>query len=779
MSVDKSSYVPWDVQHAQMKFPESAVYLTERLGRATSSRRQYLTYREQHCKKLAKGIEKLGLEEPKTEYTANSTEATPVPESGPASSITPGQQSLDDGYETLSQTSATMTLRQLRKHLGQHQEQLALFALPKLPNESDDESVASDQEAPPVENIDNEELTDFSDDPEASEALAEFESNDGTTPREEVPSVDGLGDTEKKHRTTGEISKSNDEGIAKDLMKNYAGEEIHDPNIFEKKKTAGDVSPKIRPTGPTEGTTTSKAYERLSPQHEFSVIEGKVSRDDISGSSSRSAQPVEGVQNTPSDVITGTNHSDDYKMSEVSGAEKQPNSWDDLVFEPASRSTHHAVPGEQVSQGEELPQESDTEVDQLTRKSSNSMIELGMVNLTAAESSFHTEKTSDIFGASHDGSELQTHSNIERDTEDVKPAKAESTKSGQRTDPFEEASAAKAVRETSGDTAVREQDIEARRRGDSEEAKAESIAHAAALTDTPTTAAFGGTRALNKEDDTARIAAGAQTTRKEAGREVRAKNQTAVDANNKRRAERDKKVTEDLKRIIYDYEPTNSFELDPTLIKEHEELLRKIKQEKIANEIDREEFEAVLRHQGAKKATDEAHQVQEDGEREVVMRKRLTPSGFKENQVEAMVQQAKLDKVGQKQAGSVPREPTQMAAESTYARIRREYLDTETLHYFDIPYEYDTDPNYIIVLRELNQSETNVLFEHTRKHRRSRTSAAYISAEEERAPSSIDKEQVSGTVDVNNDLTIQKKNEELTKGLNMHKKMKEEQKPQN
>jgi hypothetical protein len=111
MSIDKSSYVPWDVQHAQTKFPESAVYLTERLGRATSSRRQYLTYREQHCKKLAKGIEKLGLEEPRTEYTANSTEATPVPESDPASSITPEQQSLDDGYETLSQTSYAPSVR--------------------------------------------------------------------------------------------------------------------------------------------------------------------------------------------------------------------------------------------------------------------------------------------------------------------------------------------------------------------------------------------------------------------------------------------------------------------------------------------------------------------------------------------------------------------------------------------------------------------------------------------------------------------------------------------
>jgi hypothetical protein len=669
--------------------------------------------------------------------------------------------------------SATMTLRKLRKHLGQHQEQLALFALPNLPNESDDESLASDQEAPRVENIDHEELTDSSNDPEASEPLAEFEFNDGTAPREEVPSIDVLSHIETKHRTAGGLSEAIDEWIAQEVVKDYAGEEIHDPNMFEKKRTAGDVLPRIPPTEPTKGTTTSRAYERLSSHHESSVIEGNVLRDDISGSSSRSEQLAEGVQNTPSDANAGANRSEDYKTSEVPEAEKQPNSWDTPVFVPTSGSTNHAVPGEEVPQGVALPQESDTEIDQLTEESSNAMIEVDRVNLTAAGSSFQTEKMSDVIGASHDGSELRTHGNIERDIDDVEFAKVESTISVQRADPFEEVSVAKAVRDTPGDTTVREQSIEARGRGDSGEAKGESIAHAASLTDAPTTAAFERIRALNR-------------ARGEAGREVRADNQTAVDANNKRREGREDKVAEDRKRIIYDSEQMDSFELDPALRKEHEELLQKIKQENTAKEIDREEFEAVLRHQRAKKATDEARQVQENEEREVVMRARLRQLGFQKNQVEAMVQQAKPDKVVQKQAGSVPQEPTRPATKSTYAKIRREYLDTETLHYFDIPYEYDTDPNYIIVLRELNQSETNVLFEHTRKHRRSRTSAAYISAEEKRAPSSIDKEQMPGTIDVNSDLTNQKKNEELAKTLNVHEagpspwnELKGEQKPRN
>ncbi|OAL55260.1 hypothetical protein IQ07DRAFT_499938 [Pyrenochaeta sp. DS3sAY3a] len=77
--VDKSFYVPHDIQHVQEKFPTCPEYLIERLGRAISGRRQYLSYRETHQQKLAKSIEKIGSEKPITEFTTNSTEATPLP----------------------------------------------------------------------------------------------------------------------------------------------------------------------------------------------------------------------------------------------------------------------------------------------------------------------------------------------------------------------------------------------------------------------------------------------------------------------------------------------------------------------------------------------------------------------------------------------------------------------------------------------------------------------------------------------------------------------------
>lgn len=96
--IDKSHFEQHDVLHVQAKFPSAPQYLAERLGRAISSRRQYLTYREIHHDKLAKGIDKLGLEAARTEFTTNSTEATRLQR-------TDSLNIVDDGDDTTSMTS--------------------------------------------------------------------------------------------------------------------------------------------------------------------------------------------------------------------------------------------------------------------------------------------------------------------------------------------------------------------------------------------------------------------------------------------------------------------------------------------------------------------------------------------------------------------------------------------------------------------------------------------------------------------------------------------------
>ncbi|KAF1961192.1 hypothetical protein CC80DRAFT_402833, partial [Byssothecium circinans] len=116
ITIDKSHFEEWDVTHARSKFPESEDFLWQRSGHAISSRRQYLCYREEHHQKLAKNTDLIGMEAPRTQYTSNSTEATPLPLVARASSF-----DVFDGDDALSQTSyapsegATIRVPQLPK----------------------------------------------------------------------------------------------------------------------------------------------------------------------------------------------------------------------------------------------------------------------------------------------------------------------------------------------------------------------------------------------------------------------------------------------------------------------------------------------------------------------------------------------------------------------------------------------------------------------------------------------------------------------------------------
>ncbi|KAF2722590.1 hypothetical protein K431DRAFT_41562 [Polychaeton citri CBS 116435] len=66
-------------------------------------------------------------------------------------------------------------------------------------------------------------------------------------------------------------------------------------------------------------------------------------------------------------------------------------------------------------------------------------------------------------------------------------------------------------------------------------------------------------------------------------------------------------------------------------------------------------------------------------------------------------------------------EPWQPSRQPVYAKIHRDYLSIDTLIYYDIPYEFDPDDsNYIIILREMSKTETNLLFEHTARLRSGR-----------------------------------------------------------
>jgi hypothetical protein len=145
------------------------------------------------------------------------------------------------------------------------------------------------------------------------------------------------------------------------------------------------------------------------------------------------------------------------------------------------------------------------------------------------------------------------------------------------------------------------------------------------------------------------------------------------------------------------------------------------------------EYEAMLRQQREKQKEEERKKEEQERELEETMRNRLIKFGFEGDQLEALLSPDK-GKQNEQEAGPAqlaPAPPTPWAkvhrthlpaqlataAPPTYAKVHRTHLDVETLHYYDIPYEYDVNPEYIIVLREMSQRETDILFEHTRRLR--------------------------------------------------------------
>jgi hypothetical protein len=65
-----------------------------------------------------------------------------------------------------------------------------------------------------------------------------------------------------------------------------------------------------------------------------------------------------------------------------------------------------------------------------------------------------------------------------------------------------------------------------------------------------------------------------------------------------------------------------------------------------------------------------------------------------------------------------PPRPGVTDSRPTYMRVARKYVDVDTLLTFGIPWEIDsTDPAYFILLKWMDESETDMLIEHTRKLR--------------------------------------------------------------
>ncbi|TKA28695.1 hypothetical protein B0A50_03022 [Salinomyces thailandicus] len=146
-----------------------------------------------------------------------------------------------------------------------------------------------------------------------------------------------------------------------------------------------------------------------------------------------------------------------------------------------------------------------------------------------------------------------------------------------------------------------------------------------------------------------------------------------------------------------------------------------------AKEREKREWEDFLRRQKEKEEQEKAQKKAEKDKFEAEMRRRLAQQGYAENQIDVMVDEEKAKKWQEERSRSRRRQTTtalqvwEDTRPPVYAKVHRDYLSIDTLIYYDVPYEFDrNDPNFIIILREMDKYETEVLFEHTKRLRSGR-----------------------------------------------------------
>jgi hypothetical protein len=163
--------------------------------------------------------------------------------------------------------------------------------------------------------------------------------------------------------------------------------------------------------------------------------------------------------------------------------------------------------------------------------------------------------------------------------------------------------------------------------------------------------------------------------------------QRAVDAYNKKRDREEREAKEERERIVYEYERKKSQDAEKAK-RQLEELKMQLKlEEEKKKEQERLEYEAFLQKQKAKDEEEKAKKKAQEEELERAMRDRLSQFGFQDNQIQALVHPERQKDL---QQGMTPHNPLRIAPQPTYAKISRTHLDIETLHYYDIPYEYDS-----------------------------------------------------------------------------------------
>ncbi|CAD0047391.1 unnamed protein product, partial [Aureobasidium pullulans] len=186
----------------------------------------------------------------------------------------------------------------------------------------------------------------------------------------------------------------------------------------------------------------------------------------------------------------------------------------------------------------------------------------------------------------------------------------------------------------------------------------------------------------------------------------------------------------------------------------YREALRKQKEKEEAKE---REYQAFLREQKEKQEAEDQAKKEEQARIDSVMRARLEKLGYSQHEIELALDPEKAEKEKKKKKkhrysgdGDIIMVPPSLPDATpmmsvgfaqgnghvpVYPRINRKFLDIETLEHYHVPWEWDrANSEYIILLRELDKYETDVLFEHTRRRRQGLSAPLLIEKSKDKAP---------------------------------------------
>ncbi|KAK7529064.1 uncharacterized protein IWZ02DRAFT_32154 [Phyllosticta citriasiana] len=231
--------------------------------------------------------------------------------------------------------------------------------------------------------------------------------------------------------------------------------------------------------------------------------------------------------------------------------------------------------------------------------------------------------------------------------------------------------------------------------------------------------------AAKKKDDEKKAKALLEWQLEEKKKQEAAAEKAKKDAEEKKRlieeheaqvARQAKEEAEKKQRIIDQWHKDKKDEAEKAKAAEEALKAKMAKEAAEAAERAKKEEEEYERKRLAKieKEKKEKKEAEEKFEKE--MHERLHKLGYSEDQIQHMMKGEKAKDTHLTIA------PGHRSGIPTYIKIHKSHLEVATLTYFGLPWEWDrSDSDYIIILKEMDHRETEVLFEHTKSLRRRTT----------------------------------------------------------